>query len=990
MAINISTTQVEVARFAGALYGLAIDNATMADVVSAVNANSLNTVLNNVYQSDWAATSDASVAATIVANLGITGTLATEATAYVQGQLDAAAAGTKGQTIMTILNTFAQLTSDATWGTAATAWENKISNAVDYAQNAANTSNELISNVSTSAAPTIYTLTTSPDTINAGSGPAVINANPVSGVNTLSALDSINGGTSGKSTLNVVDGATASNAAYALPAGVTVTNVQTANLTTNGSFGNTAGPTVFDISGWTGLTNANLVASGSLASDVKVADTTALTLAVNSSAGAVTTVAGGSADSVTAAGSDAVKVTGAGLTSVTIKGGGAVTVDNTGSTGTTAAGKTLTSVSINDDAGAAVKGQALDTLTLQGQGAGGTARTVTLTNGTSKALTINAAGTGFTTAGVSTPTVVTEAAATATSATVNTTAASSLDLSGITTLTTLNLAGAGDLTLANQGNTLTTVSAGTSSGVLTLGTLGTAVTAVTTGSGDASYTVSSTGAVTVTGGSGSDTVTLTSSLVKGSSINLGGGNNALLAGAGGGLTSTVTVDGGTGGTNTISAALVNAGDAANIKDFQILDVSGFGSGAGNGALDTGLMSTAISGVSITTAATSGTATLLNLGPNVTVTDSADNTSSALVLTHAATSGTLTVDFASSATTTAGATIISSLTSTGDTQVSISSAGTDANAVNTLTSLTETDNQLTKVVITGANAFTLGAVHTDSAASLTAATASTLTTIDASATTGGVTITAGGNDVVNTQNLTYNGLTILGGTGGDTIINHAKSGVITEGASASTVVNTLTVDGSGATINDGAAAGNDVIHLSGSNETATLGSGASTVSVAAGAAASNVDTVNLVSGAGAAVTDNVLYGAAAGNQTAATNYDLLVLGGTLHGNTLNFAAAIATTPGALGAATSIGAAQTFDQAVFVALGGTMGGGASTTTTAAINTVDWFQYGGNTYIVDAGGTAPGAGAASTAQVVKIAGVVDLSHATINASGAGITFA
>ncbi|MDE1943852.1 MAG: hypothetical protein KGI47_11995, partial [Betaproteobacteria bacterium] len=56
MAINISTTQVEVARFAGALYGLALDNATMTVVLNAVNANGangLNTVLNNVFQSDF-------------------------------------------------------------------------------------------------------------------------------------------------------------------------------------------------------------------------------------------------------------------------------------------------------------------------------------------------------------------------------------------------------------------------------------------------------------------------------------------------------------------------------------------------------------------------------------------------------------------------------------------------------------------------------------------------------------------------------------------------------------------------------------------------------------------------------------------------------------------------------------------------------------------------------------------------------------------------
>ena len=50
---NISNNQTEVTRFAGALYGLVLDNATMSDVTSAVNASSLSAVLNNLYQSDF-------------------------------------------------------------------------------------------------------------------------------------------------------------------------------------------------------------------------------------------------------------------------------------------------------------------------------------------------------------------------------------------------------------------------------------------------------------------------------------------------------------------------------------------------------------------------------------------------------------------------------------------------------------------------------------------------------------------------------------------------------------------------------------------------------------------------------------------------------------------------------------------------------------------------------------------------------------------------
>ena len=76
-----------------------------------------------------------------------------------------------------------------------------------------------------------------------------------------------------------------------------------------------------------------------------------------------------------------------------------------------------------------------------------------------------------------------------------------------------------------------------------------------------------------------------------------------------------------------------------------------------------------------------------------------------------------------------------------------------------------------------------------------------------------------------DDVTYTGLTILGGTGGDTITNSAANGVITEGATAATLHNTLTVSGAGAIINDQASAGTDTIILDGVNvTTVNLGSG----------------------------------------------------------------------------------------------------------------------------------------------------------------------
>jgi hypothetical protein len=478
----------------------------------------------------------------------------------------------------------------------------------------------------------------------------------------------------------------------------------------------------------------------------------------------------------------------------------------------------------------------------------------------------------------------------------------------------------------------------------------------------------------VKGGAGNDIVTLAAALTtaSGGSISFGAGHNSLLAGPGGSIAG-VTIDGGSSGDNTISAALVNLGNAAGIKDFQILDVSGYG-----GSLDTSLLSTPIAGVAISSASTAGTATLQNLASSVTVTDTNANDSSSLTLTHATGSATnsLAINFAGASTTATNETI-NTLTSTGDTTIAISSGGasTVANYVNVIGTLNETDNPLlTTITITGSQAFALGTgggVNTNTAGS--SQVASHLTSIDGHDATGALVIQAGAT----TATATFAGLAILGGSGGDTITNYAASGVITEGATVATVThgNILTVTGSGAIINDQASGSVDSIYLDGVNEIVNLGGGgtnaaSTSVFVSNATTASTViDTVNFGSGI-ATVTDNLAY---------STTGNLLALNGASHGDTLVFTNLIANPAGALGgpsASTILSSATNLDQAVHAA------------QAATANTVTWFQYGGNTYIEDSGAD-PVANGTAGAELVKLTGIVDLSHATITASG-HLTFA
>jgi hypothetical protein len=340
---------------------------------------------------------------------------------------------------------------------------------------------------------------------------------------------------------------------------------------------------------------------------------------------------------------------------------------------------------------------------------------------------------------------------------------------------------------------------------------------------------------------------------------------------------------------------------------------------------------------------------------------------------------------------------------------VSSGGAKGTGLNTL-NLTETDNHLSTVTITGANAFTLN-LTTDSAALAatppTANVASALHTIDGSAATGALTITAGAPVQFGTSGiyLTDTGLTIHGGTGGDTITNGADSGVITEGATAANTAtnsahNALTVTGTNATINDSASAANDTITLGGTGDSATLGSGNTVTATLAGFS----DSVTLGSGTNVTVhvsdDANTTAGAGGDNQTvtfgntgvatvtdllhynANTAADYLTLGGHLSGNTLAFAAPVAFASGTttLGAATTLPSGST-GSLTFAQL---VSGAESHTA----NTVTWFQFGGSTYVVDSGaatGTTTPATTLAGAELVKIAGTVDLSHATLTTAGA-----
>jgi hypothetical protein len=147
---------------------------------------------------------------------------------------------------------------------------------------------------------------------------------------------------------------------------------------------------------------------------------------------------------------------------------------------------------------------------------------------------------------------------------------------------------------------------------------------------------------------------------------------------------------------------------------------------------------------------------------------------------------------------------------GTASIQIASSGA-ASGTNVLGQLAEMNNKLTTVTINGSVSFFLGGtgnqansadgVVTDTAATATSPTTiqSSLKLIDASGTTGGVTIAAGATNASGAGNffdgaspnpdvtITYTGLTIKGGSGNDSIENDAKNGVVIDGNGVDTII-----------------------------------------------------------------------------------------------------------------------------------------------------------------------------------------------------------
>jgi len=227
----ISTNGTVLARVAGALYNTQMSNATYGEV-AALDPSAL---VNTLYSRDFSSATDATVATTLLTNLGLSSVEGLNN--WVAAQLTAAGSN-KGAKVVELLNGFAQMTSDATYGAAATAFNTKVDAALALSQTTGNAGGTFSAVGVVVNTDSTFTLSTDVDTKTGGAGNDTFNATST----TLTAGDTLNGGAGADTLAITLNG----NPGAAELSGVETVN---ARLVSNSTV---------DAALWTGVTAVNV------------------------------------------------------------------------------------------------------------------------------------------------------------------------------------------------------------------------------------------------------------------------------------------------------------------------------------------------------------------------------------------------------------------------------------------------------------------------------------------------------------------------------------------------------------------------------------------------------------------------------------------------------------------------------------------------------------------------------------------------------------
>jgi len=273
----ISTNGLQLVRIAGAAFNQRLSASDYSEILASnKTAAELDAWANAAVASEFRNKTTTDIAKAVLENVGLSSVAGLQN--WVTGQLNAGGGVAKaGASLLAMLNDFSNMTADATYGAAATTFNNKVANSQVLSQTAGTSTGQYsaVSAVAPSAASATFALTTGSDSLVGGAGADTFSAAvSTTGLQTLTGGDKIYGG-EGSDTLSVI-----LNAGYTVTPAVlsSIENLEVTSVT------NASG---IDLANATGLT-AVTVAGSSIGTTISNVPTLAVGTSLTGNTGSAT------------------------------------------------------------------------------------------------------------------------------------------------------------------------------------------------------------------------------------------------------------------------------------------------------------------------------------------------------------------------------------------------------------------------------------------------------------------------------------------------------------------------------------------------------------------------------------------------------------------------------------------------------------------------------------------------------------------------------
>jgi len=265
----ISTNGAIITRLAGALYNEYLSNASYSELSSTAPA----TVATNWLSNDFANKTDLQLATTILTNLGLTSITGLDNWLAAQFTAAGSSSAAKGAKLVSILNDYAGMASDATYGSYATSFNTKVAASLVLSQTSGSAGGAFGSADTVAVTPQTFTLTAGTNSFTGTSADDTFDAGlSTSSLQTLNSGDRLDGGAGTDELFAVVNGSVT-------PASISgIENISITNITTAGTV---------DLSNATGISKVTNQASTVALTLAGVSKATPITIRDTSVAGQV-------------------------------------------------------------------------------------------------------------------------------------------------------------------------------------------------------------------------------------------------------------------------------------------------------------------------------------------------------------------------------------------------------------------------------------------------------------------------------------------------------------------------------------------------------------------------------------------------------------------------------------------------------------------------------------------------------------------------------